>query len=104
MESKTIVESLFGTLTRKVHNQLHSFPIRQRKLDKFNKRTLRKIVLQEGITLVIGELKQIEKLGLQSIIFDLDKWEKNEAKRWYRNNCEKLKLLLAKELINGDNR
>lgn len=97
MESKTIVETLFSSISKKVHAKVHSFPIRQRKLDKFNKKTLRKVELPEGITLVVGELKLIGKLGLQSTIFNLDMWKMNEAKSWYKNNQDRLKKLISKE-------
>lgn len=96
------VVSLFKAIKKGVVEKQRFFPIRTRVLSKFKKRTLRKVAVDNttGITLVLGELKNINKTGIQSVVFDLTSWKKNEAKRWFKNNKEKITFLLDKNKFN----
>jgi len=97
MESKSKVAQLLKVIQDKVREKNKEyFPIRKRTVNKFKKVTLRKIKLEkeEGILLVIGKLKVTNKIGIQSVLFDLSVWKKNTAKQWYINNKEKMKKLM----------
>lgn len=97
MSQEQVIMDMFKKIKESVDNKVKNdyFPIRKRTVGKFKRNTLKEIETQfEGITFVVGRLKAVDKVGVQSIRFDTNKWEKHEAKRWYKNNLEYIKKLV----------
>jgi hypothetical protein len=97
MTQEKVIAEIFKIIKESVDKKIkyEYFPIRKRNISKFRKNTLKEIETHfEGVTFVVGKLKAVDKAGVQSIRFNTNVWTKNEAKRWYKNNLEKIKKLV----------
>lgn len=95
------VINMFKKIKESVEKKITTsyFPIRKRTIGKFKKGSLREIETQfKGIIFVVGKLKAVDKVGVQSIRFDLNLWTSDEAKRWYKNNLDKIKKLVEVDI------
>ena len=105
MSEEVKVRSLFYNISKTIREQATKqskskkefFPIRKRRMDKFKKETISRIPFKDDIYLVVGTLKSVDEMGIQAILFDLNKWDKSDAKRWFKNNKDVLKTLMDKK-------